>query len=425
MIHHLLTCSLILSPLAWGQRDFFEMAPTDYSDAVSTDAFAKLSADWESGKKPWPEDDPLEVLRVVLKELGIPEESQGLVYSKTSKQNNLINPRNPRSVFFGDNAYVGYVPGGSIEVAAIDPVIGPVFYLLHLDRENVSERVVRSNTCLQCHGTSRTELVPGLLVRSVYVNDEGHPLLGAGTFLTTHSSPLKERWGGWYVTGMHGEDRHMGNTISTELDDGGVEFDFEAGANWESLEGKIDTSKYLQPTSNIVSLMVLEHQCKMENLLTKASLEYRRLVYLQKAINPDADVARSDGMAARASKDLAEQILKYMLFTDEVDLGEGVEGDGAFEAAFEKLGPVSSEGDSLREFRLYGRLFKNRCSYMIHSNSFEALPDAVRVPVLTRLWEVMSGKDESEEFENLGRSEKKRILEIVKDTVDRLPECWE
>ena len=216
----------------------------------------------------------------------------------------------------------------------------------------------------------------------------------------------------------------MGNTIAVELDDGGVEFDFEHGANWTSLEGKVNTSKYLAKTSNIVALMVLEHQCKMDNLLNKASLEYRRLVYLQKAINPETDI-KADGMAARAAKDLAEQIVRYMLFTDEMDLGDGVEGDGAFSAAFEARGPMNEGGDSLRDLRLYGRLFKNRCSYMIYSTAFETMPDAVRDLVLTRIWEVMSGEDESEEFSDLGKSEKRRILSIVKETVPRLPGCWE
>jgi len=421
----ILLMSLCLAPWAWGQRDFFEMAPTNYSEAVATDGMARLAAAWKAGEKPLPEDDALEVLRVVLEELDIPMESQGLVYSKTSQQNNLITPRNPRALYFGDDAYVGYVPGGGIEVAAIDPVLGPVFYFLEMDKFGQEGWVGRANTCLQCHGTSRTELVPGLLVRSVFVNEDGHPLLGAGTFLTTHASPLKERWGGWYVTGAHGEARHMGNTIAVEQEDGGAEFDYETGANWTSLEGKIDTGRYLQGTSNIVALMVLEHQCKMDNLLTKASMEYRRLVYLQKAISPDADVREESGMAARASKDLAEQVLRYMLFSDEVDLGEGVEGDGAFVAAFEGKGPRSSEGDSLRDFRLYGRLFKNRCSYMIYSKSFESLPEAVRERVLTRLWEVMSGEDDSEEYDYLGRSEKRRILEIVGETVKGLPGCWE
>ena len=44
--------------------------------------------------------------------------------------------------------------------------------------------------------------------------------------------------------------------------------------------------------------------------------------------------------------------------------------------------------------------------------------------MLTRLWEVVSDQDTSGEFSYLGRSEKKRIREIVGETVKRLPECW-
>lgn len=43
-------------------------------------------------------------------------------------------------------------------------------------------------------------------------------------------------------------------------------------ANLEDLSGTINTEKYLAPTSDIVALLVLEHQCRMHNLLTKAKL---------------------------------------------------------------------------------------------------------------------------------------------------------
>lgn len=416
--------SLVLVWAARGQREFFELSPIKYSETAARDAVARLARDWESGTKKLPVGEPLAVLQVVLDELGIPSESQGLVFSKTSKQNDLISPRNPRAVYFGDDAYVGYVPGGNIEVAAVDPVLGPVFYVMDLREFGKKGWIKRDNSCLQCHATSRTELAPGLLVRSVFADRDGQPLLGEGTFVTDHASPFKERWGGWFVTGSHGETRHMGNSVAVENEGGRADFDYAAGANWESLDGKIDLSKYLQPTSDIVALMVLEHQCKMHNLLTKEAMEYRRLAFLQKAIDAEADLAAADGMAARSAADSAEEILRYLLFCDETALGDGVESEAAFAETFEALGPKTAEGHSLRELRLYGRLFKQRCSYMIYSASFENLPAAVRNRVLVRLWEVLSGKDDQEEFSHLGRSEKKRIREIVKETVDRLPACW-
>lgn len=404
------------------QRDFFELAPIKYSETKSSDAMARLAADWKAGRKPVPKGEPLEVLRALLKQLSVPEESQVLVFSRTSQQNNIIRHYNPRALYYSDENYVGYVPGGSIEVASTDPTLGPVFYFLNKTRTGRADFAVRDNSCLQCHGTSRTDLVPGLMIRSVFPDKNGHPILAAGTYLTTDASPLKERWGGWYVTGSHGNFRHMGNSLAEQLDGGGADFDFEAGANWDSLEGKIDTAKYLRPKSDIVSLMILEHQCETQNILTKSAMEYRRLVYLQEAIDPEVDVTKDDGMASRSAVDSAKEIVKAFLFCDEFDLGDGVEGDPAFVDAFEKRARKDSEGNSLRELRLYGRMFKNRCSYLIHSASFDALPAVVRTKTLEELWRALNS--EEEDFAHLGSGERKRIIAIVRGTVKGLPDCW-
>ncbi|HAT20229.1 MAG: hypothetical protein VCA40_12680 [Roseibacillus sp.] len=413
---------LLCGQFARGQRDFFELAPISYSDTESKDGLALLVADWAAGRKPQPKGEPLEVLKQLLKQLDIPVESQVMVYSRTSKQNNRIRYHNPRVIYYSSDTYLGYVPGGSFEAASTDPELGPVFYFLDKDRIGKSGFVARDNSCLQCHGTSRTDLVPGLMVRSVFPDKNGHPILAEGTYLTTHSSPLKERWGGWFVTGSHGKFRHMGNTIATQHDREGMDFDYEAGANWETMEGKIDTSKYLRPKSDIVSLMVLEHQCNTQNILTKASMEYRRLVYLQKAIDPEVDVTRPEGMSARSARDSAQEIVKTFLFCDEFDLKDGLEGDPAFVETFEAAGVKNSEGQSLRQLRCYGRLFKNRCSYLIYSKAFESLPPVVRTQTLEELWRALQSEDE--EFSHIGGSERKRIISIVSETVKNLPECW-
>jgi len=421
--------SLLIAGLLLGgqsaraQRDFFELAPINYSDTEAQDELALLAADWAAGRKPQPKGEPLEVLKQLLKQLNIPVESQVMVYSRTSQQNNRIRYHNPRVIYYSNDTYLGYVPGGSFEASSTDPRLGPVFYLLDKEKIGKAGFVRRDNSCLQCHGTSRTDLVPGFMVRSVFPDKNGHPILAEGTYLTTHSSPLKERWGGWFVTGSHGDFRHMGNTMATQLDEGGVEFDYEAGANWETMEGKIDTSKYLRPKSDIVSLMVLEHQCTTQNILTKASMEYRRLAYLQKAIDPEVDVTKPEGMAARSARDSAGDIVKAFLFCDEFDLKDGLEGDPAFVEAFEAAGVKNSEGQSLRQLRCYGRLFKNRCSYLIYSKYFEFLPPVVRTQTLEELWRVLQSTDE--EFSHIGSSERKRIISIVSETVKNLPECWE
>ena len=117
--------------------------------------------------------------------LKVPEASQVLVFSKTSKQNGLINPGNPRALFHSLNCYCGYVPGGLMEVIIQEKNLGPVYYLVDLGHAGKAVGIERDTSdCLSCHGTGRTENVPGMLVRSVFPDQDGHALLspnaGAG-----------------------------------------------------------------------------------------------------------------------------------------------------------------------------------------------------------------------------------------------------
>jgi hypothetical protein len=70
-------------------------------------------------------------LMSLLKALDIPVTSQLLVYSATSLQAGLIRPSNPRALYFNEEVYVGYVPGGKLEIAAIDPELGPIFSIFN------------------------------------------------------------------------------------------------------------------------------------------------------------------------------------------------------------------------------------------------------------------------------------------------------
>lgn len=57
----------------------------------------------------------------MLENLKIPIESQMAVFSKISVQAKLINPQNPRTLFFNDSTVIGWVRGGFIEVATESP----------------------------------------------------------------------------------------------------------------------------------------------------------------------------------------------------------------------------------------------------------------------------------------------------------------
>ncbi|WP_038162087.1 hypothetical protein [Verrucomicrobium sp. BvORR106] len=399
---------------------------------TSSDPVAKLWQRVQSGQVKLPvEGDEKTFLNAVLKELDVPVASQVLVFSKTSLQNALIGPMRPRAVYFSEEVYVGWVQGGMIEIIGMDPETGPHFYTLSqrggADAPHRPE-LATDEQCLSCHESSRTGGVKGLLVRSVFADASGQPILSEGSHVTTHESPLSERWGGWYVTGRHGKDRHMGNAIAKETG-AGVQLDRERGANLTSLQDIISTQPYLTKTSDLVALMVLEHQCSTHNLLTDAAGSTRAAMArqrdLQKAFNePITDVPQ--GSAQSVVRSLAEKLLRQMLFVGEYTLqDDGVEGDPAFQDAFRRNRRETEEGRSLKDFQLRTRLFKHRCSYMIYSQAFEALPRQMKDEFYSQLWQILRGHDgRDKEFASLSESERTHIRTILLATKKDLPACW-
>ncbi|MCF7676023.1 MAG: hypothetical protein K9N23_17915 [Akkermansiaceae bacterium] len=406
-----LTLALILATAA-PAADLWELPPTRYAGTPATDPIALLAADLASGRRTLEGTTPLERLRTVLRLLEIPVESQILVFSKTSKQNNLITPTRPRSIFFNENAYLGYVPGGVIEVIVHDPALGVVYYSIN-PRHSVlpAARIQRDvSDCLSCHGTARTESVPGMLVRSVFPDRTGQPILPLGSFLTDHHSPIGERWGGYYVTGTSSLP-HLGNRTFEPTTNRPPA---SATPTIQTLSGRFDTTRYLRPTSDIVALMILEHQCTVHNHLTAAAIQYRRSAWLQQSLDPGSDPAT--GSPGQQADIAAHRIVDLLLFKDEAPLGaDGIEGDPAYQEAFTARFPQTPEGRSLADFNLYDRIFKHRCSFMIHSKAFAALPQRVKSAVFARLREALS--TESEIAPHLSPQERTRIDEILRATV--------
>jgi hypothetical protein len=410
----------------------YEEAPIHYSKTEPRDAVRRLQAELDSGRWRASREDPRALLREVLGRLQVPEESQVLVFSKTSKQLARIHPRNPRAMYFSDNAYVGWVPGGEIEVVDFDPHLGMVFYLFAFTDADRPPTFVRDPSCLDCHANSATLHVPGVVVRSVFPDPDGQPLLSGGSFFTNHESPIHERWGGWYVTGSHGALRHMGNSFArVDPANGRVSLDPEPGANREDLRGYFPADLHLRPGSDIIALMVLEHQVAVHNQLCAASVEVRRAQHFQSALaamDPQrsaADAGELSGTALVVARSQVEKLLRLMLFSGEADLhGEGVDGDPAFQDAFQRGVPRSRDGRSLKDFQLSSRLFKYRCSYLIYSEAFANLPAPLRSMFYARLWEILQGRDTSPEFAHLGATERSRIAEILADTLPDLPDLW-
>ena len=394
--------------------------PLESAGQPRRDPVARLWDRLETGEVRLPAGDAKPFLRALLRELDVPEESQVLVFSKTSLQNSLISPATPRAIYFSEEAYVGWCQGGLVELIGIDPIAGPQFYTLEVPYgpEDKPE-LATSESCLSCHEGSRTAGVRGMLVRSVYTDGFGQPLLRDGSFLSSHESPLAERWGGWYVTGRHGSDAHMGNAIAHETPTG-VMLDRRTGANQTSLEHLFSAEPYLTKSSDLVALMVLEHQCTMHNLITAAGTACREAMARQQDLQRtfgEPITSLPQGSAVSIIQSQAEKILTHLLFAGEYRLrDDGVEGAASFQDAFRRNRHASRDGRSLKDFQLLTRLFKYRCSYMIYSQSFEALPLPLRREIYHQLQQVLTGADERPEFAHLSASERASIRHILAET---------
>jgi len=397
-----------------------EEAPISYGKTQVDDPISRLQKRLDKGeaKLTFDKKHGHGYLPSVLKELKVPTSSQMLVFSKTSFQRSRITPRTPRALYFSDDMYIGWVQKGDVvEITAVDPQQGAVFYSLD-QKETAKPKFVRqTDRCTLCHASSQTKGVPGHLVRSVYPGPTGMPYYSAGTFRTNHESPFKNRWGGWYVSGTHGKQRHMGNVTAKDKSDP-EQLDVEAGANVTDLSKLINTAPYLTPHSDIVSLMVLEHQGDMHNFITLANYQARLALRDEQIMNQllENPERRSDSTIRRLNN-ASERLVKYMLFVDEAKLTAPVQGSSSFAKDFSALGPRDGKGRSLRDFDLKTRLFKYPCSYQIYSEAFVALPDPVKNRIYRRLREILTGQDKSKEFAHLSPQDRQAIFEILRDTV--------
>ncbi|MFV2070706.1 MAG: hypothetical protein ACC645_27365 [Pirellulales bacterium] len=416
-----IVCSMLVGNL---HAQSFEREPINYGKGPWHDPVAQLQERIDAGAVSLKFDDKHGYLASVLEALKVPVSSQVLVFSKTSFQQRRISPDRPRSVYFSDNVYVGWVQQGEVvELSAVDPQQGAIFYSLKQQPQQEPRFTRHVHDCLQCHASSLTAGVPGHLVRSVYPDVEGHPILSAGSFITDPSSPLKERWGGWYVSGTHGRQRHMGNSV---MDDDEDKMDMDQGANVTDLGALFPTEPYLTPHSDLVALMVLEHETQMHNALTSANFESRMAMYDAKVINGmlgrPADHL-SDSTHRRLDR-AAERLLKALLLVGEIELTAPVKGTSGFSAEFMERGPWDNQWRSLREFDLQHRLFKYPCSYLIYSEAFDGLPQPLRERVYARLHEILTGRDTSDTYTHLSAADRTAIVEILQDTKPELAEAW-
>jgi hypothetical protein len=260
--------------------------------------------------------------------------------------------------------------------------------------------------------------VPGTLMRSVYTDPDDKTIPELGTFLTDDRSPFAQRWGGWYVTGDTGTLRHRGNAVV----EGGKHLEPlvpDESQPLDSLDGRFDTQRYLRPYSDVVALMVFEHQMHMINLFTRLGWEVRV------AVGEDGEQGQLSGKAAKAVRDASRELADYMLFADEKPLPSKVEGTSGFAEKFSSEGPNDSQGRSLRQFDLQQRLMEYPCSYMIYPGAFDALPEDLKDATYARIWRILSGEERGKRYASLTLENRRAVVQILRETKKRLPDYFQ
>lgn len=374
------------------------------------DPFTRIKADLEAGKLPLDYSSEKNCVISLLNHLKIPTASQMWVFSTTSLQLRFISPRNPRALYFNEEIYLGYIPGGRIEIVSLDPELGGIFYIFDLPRSGAPPTVERANRCMNCHAGDDTGKVPGIVIKSVVPGPTGGSLKAFRLEQTGHGIPFSERFGGWHVTGQSGIKEHWGNLIG-QYDEGKLTtIPNEPGQ-------RFDVSMYPVATSDILAHLLHEHQAGFVDRVVEAS--YRARTLLEEGGGKFRPPHRRE-MEAQA-----DILIRYLLFADEVPLPKGgVEGDPVFKEQFLATRKETRNGLSLKDFDLKTRLFRNRCSYMIYSNVFQGLPDLFKQGVYLRLGQALDTKTPNPAYSYLSAIEKQTLHGILKETLPGLPATW-
>jgi len=394
-----------------------------YADKPTHNAIARLQDRLDRGEVKLKFTPGRGYLDSLLQALGIDSSSQTLVYSKTSLQIDLIKATTPRAIYFDDTTYIAWIPDTHIiEITTMDRAVGPVFYTLSNSDPTPARLDRETSRCLTCHDTFSMMGggVPRFLFMSSPVTVAGEPLTNEISKDTTDATPLRERWGGWYVTGVPNNLPHLGNlqvkgAAQPVQDLASLKL---AGHTLGKLDGMFDTKPYLTDHSDVVALLVFEHQVYIENLITRASYKGRTMVARVNDGQP-ADELTWDQLPAKARpivKAMLEPLVKALVFVDATPLPGKIAGNSGFDRWFQAQGPRDSQGRSLRELDLTTRVFRYPLSYMIYSIGFDGLPTYAHEYVYQRLADILSGRDRSAPYSHLSAADRATALQILTQT---------
>lgn len=400
----------------------FLVPPHDYNSIRGRDAMSRLIERASAGGYAFGEETGLPLLRRVLAELGIPESSQVLLFSKTSLQREYIDPENPRAIFFNENGYVSWMPDGLIEVLMFDPDAGGLFFIEELPEERSDPRVafVKSRGCTGCHSGSVTNFLPGPMARSGYV-DAGGKRIGSipGHIRMNHGVPLADRWGGFYVTGAHASLGHLGNALARK-EQGKTVLDRPEAPVLSELSGLFDVSRYPRRDADALALLLFDHQIEAHNLLMELRYRWRLVEYERAKSGGEASTIAMEGLERGLRR-----VVRYLLFADEAPLdGAALAVSSDSRRDFLASRRTDPEGRSLRDLDLGERMFSHRLSYMIDSQAFAEAPRDMRALVYEQLGGILLPEVAPDDFDYFDEGEREAIVSILRATKDDLPPGW-
>ena len=403
---------LFLFPSEYPAIDFRDSVH-QYFQSTPSDPFSHFRRKLENGEVTLNFNSEKQYLSSLLQELFISPHSQLLVFSTTSLQLSRISPRNPRAIYFTDDLYIGYVPGGQIEVIGIDPALGAITYIFNFPKPGSTTHptIYRSKRCMNCHASQDIGGAPGLLIGSVIPGQGGGSIDSFRKETSGHGVAFGKRFGGWHITGQHPFNETWANQIG-EMQKGNI---FKI----PNPPGKyFSWDKYLTESSDIIPHLLLEHQIGFTNRCITITYRIRDLV------TSNDNTVDQKNIENFIQKE-ANSLLDYILFKDEVPLPENqINLKTRYVSDFERRSISGKKKANLKKLELTSRLLKLRCSYMIFSNSFKGLPLEFKDYIIEKLHFILSCERSKipVQYSYLETEEREKIKQILAASMEGFPQ---
>ena len=270
--------------------------------------------------------------------------SQVLVFSKTSFQAARIQPHNPRAIYFNDSIAIGHVPGSDLlEITATDPDAGVVFFTLDQTETGTPAITRRSHECLQCHAIPRT-LGRTWPRRPLGVSRSHAACRSSARALSSPIIATRSNSAG--ADGMSLARTVQHATWATVLPWMTLApRSLLRHANVTTLTRFFDPRRHLAPHSDLVALMVLEHQVRLTNLITRVGWETKLALdyHVNRGAMLNEPIGEWSDSTRRRIQQPAEVLLRSLLLLDEAPLASPVRGTSGFAREYSAARPTRSQ----------------------------------------------------------------------------------